>query len=1802
MHFWRHGIWEPQSCLQELILQVLCLVFVPLQVDYVSRQLQRVYKLHAGPIWSLSVSDAFCATASEDGFIRVWPLTFQSCFMHVKSQEAAAVGVDGSEDGLQLLCTAADGSVGVLNLGSQQYQPLLRTHARPIRDAAAFEFQSSADLPTRVACHPLERVLAVGFDSGALRVFDIDAKPPQVMLEARHHLHSIRGIYFVRNAARDHRESHVDQSRCLLVAVDSCGAISIHDEQLEYQLTQRIENPGVHLPPGDMPPLAFSPGGEIMARYFDGRCICCFAFPSLLYKAKVCLPRPARRASASTLSALPYTASAKQGSTEGGAQITAYGFVGSGQGVLVVCSSDSKMRFYDLREASGPDPCPDSPFDEEGHSFTPPYWSPRSVTAGATQRSRSCTRGGCTPKTISLSGRPSTGCSDASKRCSSLSQRPVLPAASCFGVLSRCLTCIREIPLMSGAITAAIVTHFELDSQRGLMREEDNVTARAKDAFPQIALTAGTDNIVKLWNLDASPCLDRPRQRKGQLSFGWSACRSSRPSSGVVPGVSPSSPSRARSVFPSPVVNDLPPFQSFSGHLGTPFRLFVCGDLVVSVSSADVVLWAFQHRELEALAAQCVPLQFPQFRPPLCVHVDAARTKKNEERYESPHSLSLGKDLSGQFPVCRPTPVSGRSVVVLPSGPRHATRGGDTPDSSGMNGTEQAPGNPLRRMEASVAQAALCCSSQCSSSHPLACRSLSADSKTNTHSDLRGAPASESTSTNGGRPAASTDSDGRCQTEEVRCVETDCTYVEVIEPGDTSRLLQLRHIVGATVATSRGGCIWRPLQGLLCHAVGDWVLVERLDVRSRCDSEGKCLGLLPAQSSAAASLEGGPSRCIWRRSSDPLFRDLSRGSACPASSCEKQNSTRIFPFNRKSSAPGPGGFHSRSLGREAPKSCHARCVSPQPSTSRTGIGKRKEDKDFFGLACEKHRAARDHFSVCRDSRLGPVLTMAVNQKGTVLATIHTSRVQLEEVKGKFSGEEEERGFDKILAVWRLDDCMIARLVVLPRAWYSESPSGQEPTEAGKPVSPALAFCGTEYLVVASTSSRPHLDVYLLSDFLKVTPDLATLPIPPLQPAPVVGTAVDTRVVRLLTCAKTDDVEIVYISPRSTIFWKIDHVHSLHEDVELEQCHFVERSGGVRCGCDIRSTSRCLECDDHGLDIDHGLSLHFQFADLPWRMRDDPDLCHTSGCLTRRCPSSPTLLLLATNAGFVYGVNFDTNTLVFELQVATAEPVTFIACDRAQDLFCGLGSTLKRWSVDLVSLLPIPGTGEEEALQHSPPRLALVDLRGSTVSTEFQLDGVVKTMQSDAQAAEAVVSTSANTIWYLQWNQKARVRLQSGHTGPIRFVCSAYGLTAPCSRRFPRHHFSAEGKEQSRGSGGTVPSQLCRLDSSLPSCSEIFATAGDDLTIRLWSCWPRPQQVAIFSLKQRCCGLAFIQPDVLTAIFDNGCLRLIDIRCFRIVGRLQATPEGDAPTSLACVTENHALVATRSGVVLSIQLVTENPSGVSPKRLPHSGPETHQKTIKHASISRITALLFGNVGSTLQSTCSQEGDTSGESPWAPPPITHMAVSREFSKLSKDEASVPCSERELLFARVAVTTRGGLCAIGTYAPNRSSKHLTWLTDQSFVVKVPPRADQGHCYTAERADWSQAAFVGEDALVIVRASTVFLVRIAAKEVVKNVRVLDRVPDGCLNERQWMVASLAYLAQKKALVLILKGGSFLVLDVPSLFASSGPCRNIHPCLDQVVATVPSTELPSFVSVALIGPTHVLVGVKEVVTSVRIV
>lgn len=61
--------------------------------------------------------------------------------------------------------------------------------------AQTFEMESPQDPPMRVAAHPTQRVLALGFESGAVRVLAVEG--PAVWMEANHHKNPITGIWFV---------------------------------------------------------------------------------------------------------------------------------------------------------------------------------------------------------------------------------------------------------------------------------------------------------------------------------------------------------------------------------------------------------------------------------------------------------------------------------------------------------------------------------------------------------------------------------------------------------------------------------------------------------------------------------------------------------------------------------------------------------------------------------------------------------------------------------------------------------------------------------------------------------------------------------------------------------------------------------------------------------------------------------------------------------------------------------------------------------------------------------------------------------------------------------------------------------------------------------------------------------------------------------------------------------------------------------------------------------------------------------------------------------------------------------------------------------------------------------------------------------------------------------------------------------------------------------------------------------------------------------------------------------------------
>ena len=169
-------------------------------IDYKSKEVLVLHKLHNAPISSIRANEGFCVTASVDKYIRVCPLDFQSFYMHCM-HDAEVCGVDLTADGLKVLSCCKDGSIGVLDMNTQYYEVIHRSHAAKVNDcifSPGFdeivtctadgyikvwnrvnnkqntEFHSGTDAPVCCAAHPKRHFVAIGFQSGTVRVFDVD--------------------------------------------------------------------------------------------------------------------------------------------------------------------------------------------------------------------------------------------------------------------------------------------------------------------------------------------------------------------------------------------------------------------------------------------------------------------------------------------------------------------------------------------------------------------------------------------------------------------------------------------------------------------------------------------------------------------------------------------------------------------------------------------------------------------------------------------------------------------------------------------------------------------------------------------------------------------------------------------------------------------------------------------------------------------------------------------------------------------------------------------------------------------------------------------------------------------------------------------------------------------------------------------------------------------------------------------------------------------------------------------------------------------------------------------------------------------------------------------------------------------------------------------------------------------------------------------------------------------------------------------------------------------------------------------
>uniref|UniRef100_A0A3Q3FLA8 WD repeat domain 90 n=1 Tax=Labrus bergylta TaxID=56723 RepID=A0A3Q3FLA8_9LABR len=223
---------------------------LPAQQQHSNRREKLTFNNPGIAINSISVSSSFCATGSEDGFLRLWPLDFSAVFLEAHEGPVSLVSV--SSDSLQVLAATSSGNLGFLDVRGRGYSTLMRSHTdsvlgfsldglrRHLTTASSdgtvriwnmdslqqlYDFVSE-DSPCSVAFHPSEQVFICGFSSGIVRVFDISSAK---LLAEHQHRGEIVGLAFSPDGE-------------FMYSADSQGSLALYNASEEEHDVIRVAN------------------------------------------------------------------------------------------------------------------------------------------------------------------------------------------------------------------------------------------------------------------------------------------------------------------------------------------------------------------------------------------------------------------------------------------------------------------------------------------------------------------------------------------------------------------------------------------------------------------------------------------------------------------------------------------------------------------------------------------------------------------------------------------------------------------------------------------------------------------------------------------------------------------------------------------------------------------------------------------------------------------------------------------------------------------------------------------------------------------------------------------------------------------------------------------------------------------------------------------------------------------------------------------------------------------------------------------------------------------------------------------------------------------------------------------------------------------------------------------------------------------------------------------------------------------------------------------------------------------------
>lgn len=221
------------------------------QINYITRELEMVYKLHDSAICSISIRDSFCVTGSEDQYVRLWPLNFSEFLLECK-QDSSVISLEINKECTKVVVGSYEGALSILDLEKQTCRTFLSAVSEeisiilkigiqriltlgsknvisvfdgiPLNQSYEFEC-GEQDECTSLSAIDENRFLG-GFRSGVLRIFDINKL--SVIVEKIYHKSPITHI-------------STSTSGKYAVLADNTGTYSLLDIKLNFEILGYFE-------------------------------------------------------------------------------------------------------------------------------------------------------------------------------------------------------------------------------------------------------------------------------------------------------------------------------------------------------------------------------------------------------------------------------------------------------------------------------------------------------------------------------------------------------------------------------------------------------------------------------------------------------------------------------------------------------------------------------------------------------------------------------------------------------------------------------------------------------------------------------------------------------------------------------------------------------------------------------------------------------------------------------------------------------------------------------------------------------------------------------------------------------------------------------------------------------------------------------------------------------------------------------------------------------------------------------------------------------------------------------------------------------------------------------------------------------------------------------------------------------------------------------------------------------------------------------------------------------------------------